>query len=303
MKKLVTILIILTFVIMGLFGLFGSKKYISEAALKSSLAKQSEMNSQTLDQLRNYGVTSDSKLKLEFFFYTNEQDKASNLSIDLKEIGYEIETVDKAANEDKLWVISGWTTEIKMDISSVTDWTTKMCKVGFEHDCEFDGWGTNPDQGDFRIEEGLTVQQYYDKGVEFSEQSQLRKSEAYLTRAIELQENNNPLPYYSRAFIKANLQKSQEAIDDYSKAIEFEPAFSEAFENRGALYDELGNYDEAISDYSRAIKINPKSGIAFLNRGNSNYRNNDKQNACADWRKALELGEDSARERLIEYCK
>lgn len=288
---------------MALFGLFGNKRYVSDSALKSSLAKQSEMNSQTLAQLKNYGVNSDSELKLEFFFYTNEQDKASNLAIDLKALDYEIETVNKAVGDEKLWIVSGWTTKIKMDINSVTDWTTKMCNLGFEHDCDFDGWGTNPDQGEFEIEEGLTVQEYYDKGIDFSEQSQLRKAEAYLTRAIDLQESNSPLPYYSRAFVKSNLGKTQEAIQDYTKAIEFEPSFSEAFENRGAIYDELGYYDKALSDYTSAIKINPKSAIAFVNRGNSNYRNNNKKDACDDWKKALELGDESAKERLNNYCK
>jgi hypothetical protein len=28
----------------------------------------------------------------------------------------------------------------------VLDWTSRMCDVGREHDCEFDGWGTNPKQ-------------------------------------------------------------------------------------------------------------------------------------------------------------
>lgn len=288
---------------MGIFGLFGNKKYVSDSALKSSLRKQSEMNSQTLSQLSNHGVGIESELKLEFFFYTNEQDKASNLAIDLKAMDYKIETVDKAAGDDKLWVVSGWTNEIKMNLNSVTEWTTKMCNIGFEHDCDFDGWGTNPDQGDFEIEDGLTVQEYYYKGIEFSEQSQLRKAEAYLTKSIELQQNNNALPYYSRAYVRTNLEKKQEAIQDYTTAIEFEPTFSEAYENRGAINDELGNYDDALTDYTKSIELNPESAIAYLNRGNTNYRNDNNDKACADWKKAVELGEESAKERLIEYCK
>jgi hypothetical protein len=33
-----------------------------------------------------------------------------------------------------------------MDLASVLNWTETMCRVGFEHDCEFDGWGTLLDQ-------------------------------------------------------------------------------------------------------------------------------------------------------------
>jgi hypothetical protein len=33
-----------------------------------------------------------------------------------------------------------------MDEQKVIDWTGRMREVGHEHDCECDGWGTNPRQ-------------------------------------------------------------------------------------------------------------------------------------------------------------
>ena len=143
---------------MGLFSIFGNKdnRYVSESAFKKSVVNQKEMNGQTLTQLSNYGVDGKSQLSLEFFFYTDKQDKASNLAIELKKLGYNLETVDKSAGDPKLWVVTGWTTPIKMDIGSVTSWTEHMCQIGFANDCDFDGWGTNPDQGEFMIEELLS---------------------------------------------------------------------------------------------------------------------------------------------------
>jgi hypothetical protein len=35
---------------------------------------------------------------------------------------------------------------MKMDEQTVLEWTGHMCGVGQQHDCEFDGWGTNPQQ-------------------------------------------------------------------------------------------------------------------------------------------------------------
>ena len=32
------------------------------------------------------------------------------------------------------------------DTEAVVAWTEQMCRLGREHDCEFDGWGTNPRQ-------------------------------------------------------------------------------------------------------------------------------------------------------------
>lgn len=289
---------------MGLFSFFGSKdsRYVSESTFKKSVVKQKEMNSQTLTQLSKYGVDDKSQLSLEFFFYTDKQDKASNLAIELKKLNYGLETVDKSAGDPKIWVITGWTTPIKMDIGSVTNWTEKMCQIGFDNDCDFDGWGTNPDQGEFMIEDGLTSQQYYEQGIEFFDKGQLRKSEAYLTKSIEL-ERRTPLPFYSRAHLKAATGRKQEALEDYNEALTLEPNFYEALENRGAIKDELGDYEGAIADYSRSLELNPKSSISYLNRGNSKYRKGDRKGACDDWTKAKELGDETASENIKSYCK
>lgn len=289
---------------MGLFSIFGNRddRYVSESTFKKTVKKQKEMNSQTLAQLNKYHVGDDSELSLEFFFYTDQQDKASNLAIELKKLSYNIKTVDKSASDSKLWVVTGWTTPIKMDIGSVTKWTEQMCKIGFDNDCDFDGWGTNPDQGDFTVEEGLTAEQYYNQGTAFFDKGQVRKAEAYYTKAIDL-EKGVPLPYYSRAHIKASTGRQLEAIEDYTAALIIDPNFYEALENRGAIKDEMKDYDGAIADYTKSIEINPESSISYLNRGNSKFRKGDKQGACDDWSKANELGDETAEENIKTYCK
>ena len=53
---------------------------------------------------------------------------------------------DHSASDKKQFVVTGWTSRMKMDDQTVLDWTGRMCDVRHEHDCEFDGWGTNPKQ-------------------------------------------------------------------------------------------------------------------------------------------------------------
>lgn len=289
---------------MGLFSIFGNKdnRYVSESAFKKSIAKQKQINSQTLTQLGKYGVGNESQLSLEFFFYTDQQDKASNLAIELKKLNYNIDTVGKSAGDTKLWAVTGWTIPIKMDITSVTKWTEQMCKIGFDNDCDFDGWGTNPDQGDFEVEQGLTAEQYYNQGTAFFDKGQVRKAEAYYTKSIDL-EKKIPLAYYSRAHIKASTGRQVEAIEDYTAALIIAPTFYEAFENRGAIKDEMGDYDGAIADYTKSIEINAESAISYLNRGNSKYRKGDRKGACDDWTRSKELGDETAGENIKNYCK
>ena len=124
--------------------IFNQKRYVSEQSLKWSLKNQIEMNSKTLEQLHKLGITNESRLKLQFFYCTNRSTKARKLVNALKDLSYQVESVDKAAG-DKLWIISGWTNEIKMDLKTVTNWTTLMNHIGYEYNSEFDGWGTYTD--------------------------------------------------------------------------------------------------------------------------------------------------------------
>ena len=123
----------------------GNPPFRSDEAFAENRAQQLSMTPQTMTQLRRFGVTDGSRLKLEYFFYTNSEEKAEALAQSLSAMGYDCE-YGVSADDDSLVVITGWTSPMAMDDSSVTDWTARMCDLGREHDCEFDGWGTNPEQ-------------------------------------------------------------------------------------------------------------------------------------------------------------
>jgi hypothetical protein len=140
--------------IMGFFGtLFGCsdvsgdvpQRYVTEASFRKNLATQSTMSPQTVAELRKHGVTEDSSLKLEFFFYTDKEIKGQGLAAALRSLNYNVES-GPSAGDPKLILVTGWTIPIKMSDGEVVGWTEKMCRLGYEHDCKFDGWGTNPEQ-------------------------------------------------------------------------------------------------------------------------------------------------------------
>ena len=137
--------------IMGFFStLFGCKSggdgpFQSESAYAENRSRQLTMSPQTVAQLRTYGVTDESQLKLEYFFYTNTKEKAATLAQKLTSMGY-TGSHDHSASDKKQFVVTGWTSSMRMDKKTVVDWTGSMCDIGHEYDCEFDGWGTNPKQ-------------------------------------------------------------------------------------------------------------------------------------------------------------
>jgi len=137
---------------MGFFSsLFGCKpgggdgRFQTDDAYAQNRAKQMAMTPQTLVQLRKYEVTDRTQLKLEYFFYTNTKEKAAALAQKLADMGY-TGRYDHSAGDKKQFVVTGWTSRMVMDDQTVLDWTRRMCEAGHEHDCEFDGWGTNPKQ-------------------------------------------------------------------------------------------------------------------------------------------------------------
>ena len=96
----------------------------------------------------------------------------------------------------------------------------------------------------------------------------------------DLKENDNKLSnvpepnrqeaiaYYNRGVGCCIVGSYEEAIKDYSKAIELDGKFIPAYYNRGNAYCEKGSYEEAIKDYSKAIELDDKFVHAYYGRGN-----------------------------------
>lgn len=132
---------------MGILDFFKrkDKSFVSEAAYDTNKVTQVKLTPQTMGQLRKLNVNEERALKLEFFFYTNTHEKAQALTAELGNLGYQASNSLSATNS-KEYVITGWTTKILMTDSSVGEWVNQMCDLGYKYDCEFDGWGTTPEQ-------------------------------------------------------------------------------------------------------------------------------------------------------------
>ena len=82
-----------------------------------------------------------------------------------------------------------------------------------------------------------------------------------------------------------------QAIKDYSKAIEINPRHAEVYYNRGFVYAKKGQHNQAIEDFTKAIEINSRYAEAYYNRGFTYLvKLGDKNRGCADWKLACELG-------------
>jgi len=80
-----------------------------------------------------------------------------------------------------------------------------------------------------------------------------------------------------------------QAISEFTKAIEIDPSLPDAYSNRGDAYLHKANYDQAISDCTKAIAINPNFETAYLNRGVAYFYQRNYDQAISDLSKAIEI--------------
>ena len=113
-------------------------------------------------------------------------------------------------------------------------------------------------------------------------------------------------PQNARAyFIKADCleqeAKMPEAIDYYSKAIQYDGTDPLFYERRGMVYGRTRQNTEAISDLDKAVDMNPENGEALYYRGVIKYHSG--QEPCNDLKAALDHGYKQAAEAIEKACK
>jgi len=130
------------------------------------------------------------------------------------------------------------------------------------------------------------AEEAYGKGIERQAAGDIDGAIADYTRALELD------PYYPDAFNNrgnARMGKGdlRGAVADFTEAIRYRPESCEGYYNRGLAYLTQENYQAALADFSRSIEIKPQA-IAYNNRGSVYRALNKPKEAIADYTKAVE---------------
>jgi tetratricopeptide (TPR) repeat protein len=95
--------------------------------------------------------------------------------------------------------------------------------------------------------------------------------------------------YIKRGFAYEKLGDDQRAISDYTKAIEIFPYDSELYVMRGIVYAKVGENQKALYDYSRAIELDPLNRDAYLHRAEIFKRLGNIELSEGDLQKAATL--------------
>jgi tetratricopeptide (TPR) repeat protein len=67
-------------------------------------------------------------------------------------------------------------------------------------------------------------------------------------------------------------QLLQDAVEDYTRAIQLDKNMVDAYVNRGYVFNDLQNAEEAMQDFNSALKVQPNNGVAHLGLAFSNLQ-------------------------------
>ena len=104
--------------------------------------------------------------------------------------------------------------------------------------------------------------------------------------------------HFNLAVSFSNQRETLRAIQSYQKAIELNPAYVEAYNNLGIIYQEAGDLDKAFQIYQKVTEINPQYEKAYNNLGIILHLKGRLEEATAAFQKALTLNPNNV-ESLI----
>ncbi len=84
-----------------------------------------------------------------------------------------------------------------------------------------------------------------------------------------------------------------QAVVNYTKAIELKPNEPSIYLSRGLIYYNRKFYELAVADYGKVIEINPQEKMAYFYRGDSFEKLGDLQKAANDFKKVLEMDSEN----------
>ena len=83
------------------------------------------------------------------------------------------------------------------------------------------------------------------------------------------------------------------AIVDFDQAIQLEPDYAQAYNDRGFAKYKLGAYEAAVVDLNKAIQFKADYAEAYLRRGIANIRLHRINEARMDFQTALRLAKQT----------
>lgn len=124
-------------------------------------------------------------------------------------------------------------------------------------------------------------------------------------QAVFAQEKGSPLEWFNKGMALKNNSVYEEAINMFTKAIELDKNYVDAYLQRGHAYwvSDAARYRDSMADFDKAVSIAPTNGEAYYQRGLLNAFLLNNEDARTDMEAAAGLGHKGAKQWLFGSSK
>jgi tetratricopeptide (TPR) repeat protein len=102
-------------------------------------------------------------------------------------------------------------------------------------------------------------------------------------------DRQNEAPRFCLAVLYDNHDMYEEAIDQYSEIIRFNPKHIKSLYNMGRISFQLGNYEASLNQFNDVLELDPNNADAWNNVGLVHEAGKNYSEAIASYRKSLSL--------------
>jgi hypothetical protein len=95
--------------------------------------------------------------------------------------------------------------------------------------------------------------------------------------------------YYRQGMLHLRQGNYQQAVEQFTYALEIDPQQARIYYNRGSICSQLGQTQNAIADFTQAIRLDPTLAKAYYNRAGIRYQMGDLAGALKDYLKAAKF--------------
>jgi len=144
------------------------------------------------------------------------------------------------------------------------------------------------------------------------EEALLKEAKKEIGETFEVEElpieNMKAKDFYYKGNGYEIIKKYKNAIEAYDKAIELEPKYTIAYQNRGFVKIILKQYEEAINDFDKVIELIPKDvnykiycANTYYQIGIAKYHLKQYENALKYFNKAIDFNPKDANSTIYSY--
>lgn len=147
-------------------------------------------------------------------------------------------------------------------------------------------------------------QKLFNKYLEESEKKEYTKALTVLEKFIKKYPESKNISeiYYNKGLMHTELNKFENAIEDYTIAFNKDSSFGEAIRLRGNIKLKMNKENEALEDFNLVLKMFPSFGDAYYDKGLMLKKQNKQSEACQNFESALQHGVFEAENALKENC-